>query len=150
LAVFSAEGCELQAELQIGMADCVRTVLRDGPDLGLVVDEFALIRALEESREDVITMGKRRFDIGAPLRSARRAVEEEVEKSVRRLLLEHYGRGAERCHAAVLLGGGAVVIGRSLAARLEACQIGLGTTWIAPDPSFFLVQGAERSVARVH
>jgi hypothetical protein len=149
-SVFSAEGCELQEELPIGVADCVRRVLRDGPELGLVVDEFALIRALEGSRQDVITLSKRRFDIGAPLRTARRAVEEELEKSLRRLLLEYYGRGGGICNAAVLMGGGAVALGRSFAARLEACQIGVGKTWIAPDPSFFLIQGAERAVKRSH
>ena len=148
-AVFSAEGCELQDELPMGMADCVRRVLRDGPELGLVVDEFALIRALEGEglRQGVIALGKRRFDIAAPLSTAQRAVEEELEKSVRRLLLEYYGRGGGICSTAVLLGGGAVVFGRSLGARLEACQIGLAATWIAPDPSFFLVAGAERMSA---
>jgi hypothetical protein len=148
LAVFSAQGCELQDQLPIGMADCVKRVLRDGPEFGLVVDEFALIRALEASRQDVITMGKRRFDLGAPLRTARRGVEEELEKCLRRLLLEHYGRGGESCDAAVLFGGGAVGLGRSLAARLEACQIGLKSTWVAPDPSFLLIQGAERAIDR--
>jgi hypothetical protein len=147
VAVFSAEGCELQDELPIGMADCVRRVLRDGAELGLVVDEFALIRALEVSRQDVIHMGKRRFDLSAPLRTARRAVEEELEKNLRRLLRDHYGRGGESCEGAVLFGGGAVALGSSLAARLEACQIGLKSTWIAPDPGFFLIEGAQRLAA---
>jgi hypothetical protein len=150
LAVFSAEGCELQDQLPIGVADCVRRVLRDGPELGLVVDEFALIRALEGSREDVITLGKRRFDIGALLGTARRAVEEEVEKNLRRRLLDHYGRGGESCNAAVLFGGGTVCVGRSLAARLEASRVGIGATWMAPDPSFFLLNGAERVGTRIH
>jgi hypothetical protein len=142
LAMFSGDGCELQEQLPIGVADCVKRVLRDGQELGLVADEFAVIRALESSQQDVISVGKRRFDIAVPLHAARRAVEEELEKSLRRLLLEHYGRSGASCDAAVILGGGAVVVGSSLAARLEACQIGLGATWVAPEPSFFLLEGA--------
>jgi hypothetical protein len=125
-------------------------VLRDGPDLGLVADEFALIRALEGSQQDVITVGKRRFDIGALLRTARRGVEEELEKNLRRLLLEQYARGGGSCDEAVLFGGGALVLGSGLAARLEACQIGLGATSVAHDPSFLLIDGAERALARFH
>jgi hypothetical protein len=150
LAVFSAEGCELQEQLPIGMADCVRRVLRDGQEFGLVVDEFALIRALEAAREGTITMGKRRFDISVPLHHAWRAVEEELEKSIRRLLFDHYGRRGESCGASVLFGGGAVALGSSLAARLEASQIGIGATWIAPDPSFLLIHGAAQTRGILH
>lgn len=142
LAVFSRDGCELQEQLPFGMADCVRRVLRDGQELGLVADEFAVIRALERSSKDVITVGKGRFDLGAPLHTARRALEEELEKSVRRLLLEHYGRSGESCKAAALFGGGAVTLGPSLAARLQAGEIGLATMWVASNPNFFLLEGA--------
>jgi hypothetical protein len=147
VAVFSGEGCELQEQLPIGVADCVRRVLRDGPELGLVADEFALIRVLESSQKDVVTLGKGSFDIGDPLRAARRGVEEELEKGLRRVLLDHYGRRGESCEAAVVFGGGAVVVGPSLAARLDAGQIGLRATWVAPDPNFLLIDGAERLVA---
>jgi hypothetical protein len=142
LAVFSRDGCDLQEQLPFGMADCVRRVLRDGQELGLVADEFAVIRALERSSKDVITVGKGRFDIGGPLLRARRGLEEELEKSVRRLLLEHYGRVGESCKAAAIFGGGAVTLGPSLAARLQACEVGLGANWVAPDPNFFLLEGA--------
>jgi hypothetical protein len=125
-------------------------VLRDGSELGLVADEFALIRALEGAQGDVISVGKRRFDLGVPLRTARQAVEEELDKNLQRVLLDYYGRSGHGCAAAVIFGGGSVAVGASIASRLEACRMGLDATWIAPDPNFFLIEGAERLVARSH
>jgi hypothetical protein len=120
-------------------------VLRDGQDQGLVADEFAVVRALESAREHAIAIAGRRFDIRAPLESARRALEEELTRNVRRLLLEHYERCGESCEAAAIIGGGAASIGAGLAARLEASELGLRRVWVTPDPSFLLTNGARQS-----
>jgi hypothetical protein len=141
-ALLSENGCELQSELELGSADCVRRVLRDGQDRGLVADEFAVVRALEVVRENAISVNGRRVDVGAPLESARRALEEELVRAVHRLLLEQYERSGESCQAAAVIGGGAASLGASLAARLEASAIGLRTVWVSPDPNFLLVEGA--------
>ena len=145
MALLSGNGCERQEQLELGVADCVRRVLRDGQDQGLVADEFAVVRALENARGDAISIGERRFDIGSPLESARRALEEELARGVRRLLLEQYERCGDSCHAAAIIGGGAASVGAGLAARLEASAIGLRTVWVTPDPSFLLVEGARQS-----
>jgi len=144
LAVVSDSGCELQEQLPIGMADCVRRVMRDGQELGLVEDEFAVVRALESAPEHVISIGERRFDIRVPLGNARRAIEEELSLGIRRIVLAQFGRRGESCQAVAILGGGAAAIGRGLAARLEASNIGLRTVWVAPDPSFLLLEGARK------
>jgi hypothetical protein len=85
LAVITPDGCERQAQVSLGFSDCVRRVLRDGQDQGLVEDEFAVIWALERSRR-IITVAGRRFDVGAMLRTAASAAVVELGRAVQRVV----------------------------------------------------------------
>jgi hypothetical protein len=144
VALFSGDECEIQEPLDLGVADCVRRVLQNGQEAGLVADEFAVVRALENASDHVISIGERRFDVRAPLAAARRTLEEELARGVQRVLRERYRRRGEGCQVAAIVGGGAAVLGRGLAARLQAPEIALRTVWVTPDPSFQLAEGARR------
>lgn len=143
LYVVSEQGCEHQEQLvELGISDCVLRILRDGQEQGLVEDEFAVIRALERSQE-VIEIAGRRFDIGKTLESARRGLEEELARAAQAAVVGHFKRQALPCKAAAIIGGGAAMVGQGVAARLAASDLGMAT-WVCPDPSFYLLEGARR------
>lgn len=149
LAIVSGEGCEHQSELPgLGASDCVRRLVRDGRERGLVEDELALMRALERSHRDIEVAG-RRFDVGAAFDVARRELHRELHREVRATLLDHYGRRAEPCRAVAVMGGGAAVVGEALAASLRDAELGIRAAWVAPDPGFLLVEGARRLHGRM-
>jgi len=142
LAVISNEGCELLHGLDgLGVSNCVRRILRDGQERGLVEDELALINALEKS-DRTIQIAGRRFDIGRELDSATSALAEELAAAVRKTVLEHYRRRGELCGALAIAGGGASVVGAALLQVLQTADLGVGSMWVAPDPNFLLVNGA--------
>jgi hypothetical protein len=146
LALVSSVGCEHQELLDgIGVADSVRRILSDGQEQGLVEDELAVIRALER-REGAIEVAGRRFDVSRALASAERSLVEEISRGVERVLVDDFVRRGEVCRAVVLLGGGAALLGQALAARLQASELHLGPCSVASDPSFMLVEGAERAL----
>lgn len=144
LAVMSTDGCERQEQLDgLGVSDCVRRILRDGQEQELIEDEYAVIKALERSQSTIEVAG-RRFDIGAILESTRRGLEEELARAAKRAVVKTYGKRSDACKAVAIIGGGAAIIGESLAARLKTLDIGLDTAWIAGDTRFFLLEGARR------
>jgi hypothetical protein len=145
LAIVSSHGCEHQEQLDsVGVSDCVKRILRDGQDRGLVEDEFAVIHALEKSAPGALQVAGRRFAVTEPLRNARDGLEQELERAARRTLLGYFGRRARLCRGAVVLGGGVALVGEGLLARLRASEVGLSQAWAAADPSFFLLDGAEQ------
>lgn len=144
LAVVTPEGCAHQEELDgLGFSDCVRRILRDGQDDGLVADEFAVIWALERSRRTIDVAG-RTYDVQAMLEAARGALVDELGRAVRRVLMAHFGRSAASCRAVAILGGGAVALGEALEAHLRGLELGLETIWVSRDPGFALVEGAQK------
>lgn len=148
LAVVSSDlGCELQSEQpDLGMVDCIRRVLRDSQDQGLVADEYAVVRALESQRDFVRLCG-RRFDIGAVFASAAADLAQSIARVVRTDLLAHYSRSGRTCQAAAILGGGAAQVGEQLAAALQQEKLGLSTIRVTSEPSFALVEGARQQWA---
>jgi hypothetical protein len=149
LMFLSAEGCEQQLPvLQLGTSDLVRRILRDGQEHGLVEDEFAVIYALERLDGRSLNVGGRRFDVDAELRSARRAVEEELARAGQSALVRYFQRRSHTCRTVAIIGGGVHLLGQGLKDRLEAAQLGIDTVWLAQDPNFLLVEGALRLDAR--
>jgi hypothetical protein len=145
LTIVSTQGCEHQEQLDsLGVSDCINRILRDGQDRGLVEDEFAVIHALEKSAPSALEVAGRWFEVTEPLRRAREGLEQELERAARRMLLGYFGRRAQLCRGAIVLGGGAALVGAGLIARLRASDVGLSHTWAATDPSFFLLEGAEQ------
>ncbi len=145
LAIVSAAGCEHQEQLAgLGVSDCVQRILRDGQEQGLVEDEFAVIRAMEHPDGGELEVAGRRFDIGKTLASAQRALEEELARAARRVVVDLYGRGGAVCRGVAIVGGGAAVVGAGLAKRLRALELGLETAWVADDTDFLLATGAQR------
>ena len=144
LTIVSEQGCEAQEELRdLGGSDCVRRVLRDGQEQGLVEDEFAVIRGLERSQR-VVEVAGRKFDIAAAFGDARRALADEVFRSIERTLLQHFHRTGEMCRTVAVTGGGAAMLGRPFAARLTSSDLGLDVARITDEPSFLLTTGARR------
>ncbi len=144
LAIMSTEGCEYQEQLDdLGVSDCVRRILLEGQEQGLIEDEYAVIRALERSHS-MIEVAGRRFDVSRTIESARRGLEEELARAAQRAVMEEYGRRGDRCRAVAVIGGGAAIVGEGLAARLKASDLGLGAVWVATDTKFFLLEGAQR------
>jgi hypothetical protein len=144
LAVFSDKGCEHQQQKEgLGVSDCVQRILRDGQEQGLVEDEFAVIKALEQSQSTIEVAG-RSFDMSRTLESATRGLEEEVANIAQTAIVEDYARRGEMCRAVAVVGGGAAIVGEGLAARLEASDLGLSATWVAEDTRYMLVDGAAR------
>lgn len=143
LAILSPDGSEHQEQLaSLGVSDCVRRVLRDGQDQGLVEDEFAVIRALERPHGGELQVAGRRFAIGETLASARRALEEELARAARRAVVELFGRRGAVCRRVAIVGGGAAVAGEGLAQQLRALALGFEVVWVAGDTDFLLVDGA--------
>jgi hypothetical protein len=144
LAILSPEGCEHQEQVEgLGVSDCVRRVLRDEAQQGLVEDEFALIHALEQSQATVQIAG-RTFDIGPTLQSAREALEHDLGRAAQRAVLELFQRRGEKCDAVAIVGGGSAMVGAPLAASLKTGDLPVTTAWVATDPSFLLLEGARR------
>jgi hypothetical protein len=144
LAVVGPEGCALQRDHEgLGLADCVRRVLRDAQEQGLVEDEFAVIRALETARR-VLTIAGRTFDVGAILDRAVADLAHAVSGVARQALADDFDRRGTPCAAAAILGGGTPLAGAAIAAHLREAGLGLRVLWLTPDPSFFLLGGARR------
>lgn len=144
LYIVSAEGCEYEDQVQeLGISDCVLRVLRDEQAQGLVEDEFAVLRALERSLVEIEVAG-RRFNVRDTLESARRGLEEELVRVAQAAVVGHFERQGKPCKAAVIIGGGAAIVGKGLASRLTASEIGIGETWVTPNRSFYLLEGAQR------
>jgi len=144
LTIFSAKGCEHQQQKEsLGVSDCVRRILRDGQEQDLVEDEFAVIKALEQSQSTIEVAG-RRFDMTRTLESARRGLEEELVSIAQSTIVEDYARKGEMCKAVAIVGGGAAICGKHLVARLKASDLGLEATWVAEDTKFMLVEGGAR------
>lgn len=147
LAVLSAAGCERQEQVDAaGISSCVTRVLRDGQEVGLIEDEIAVIKALEQSRGRLEVAG-RRFDIGASLADARRALAGDLARAVERLAIEQYQSQGDSCRTVAIVGGGAAVVGAALAERLAAAEVGFETVWICPDTRFLHLAGAHRLIA---
>ena len=143
LAIVAPSGCEHQAELPgLGTSVLVRRILRDGQDQGLVEDEFAVIEALERTSGDTLSVSDRVFSITAAQSASARFLQEELSLAVERAIVDHFGRHAERCRAAAILGGGARFVGGALARRLQAAGLGLDEVWVAPEPDHLVVEGA--------
>ncbi len=146
LAIASAAGCEHQPQpAPLGMSDCVRRILRDGQDQGLVEDELAVVRALERARADEIEVAGRRFSIGRVVAGAERALVVELARAVERATVDHFARRGEPCRAIAVVGGGAAVIGNALVDKVRTAGIGIDTGWVSPAPSFALVEGGLRT-----
>jgi hypothetical protein len=144
LAIMSTDGCEHQEQLDgLGVSDCIRRILRDGQEQVLVEDEYAVIKALERSHGTIEVAG-RRFEIGDILDRARRGVEEELARAARRAVADHFGKSTDACKVVAIIGGGAAVIGKGVAARIKELGVGLDTAWISGDTRFFLLGGARR------
>lgn len=144
LALISSEGCEYQEQIdELGVSDCVRQVLRDGQEYGLVEDEYAVIRALEKSLSTIEVAG-RRFDIHRTLESTKRVLEEELEKKVQKTVIEQCGRKGVSCQAVAVVGGGSAIVGEGLVARVKTTNLGLNVSWVAKDTKFFLLEGARK------
>ncbi len=145
LVVISGDGCEYQIEVDdLGTSDLVRRILRDGQDQGLVEDEFAVIHALENSSGASIDVANRRFAVAVPLAKALAALEEELARVVQKAILDHFGRHGHACRAMAIIGGGAVLAGSGLKARIESAGLGFETIWATPDPNYLLLEGAKR------
>jgi hypothetical protein len=148
LAIVSARGCEHQEQLDgIGVHDCVRRILSDGQEQGLVEDELAVIRALERG-EPALEVAGLSFDVSRTLADASRALVDELARGVERTLVDDFVRRGEACRGLAILGGGAALVGSALAARLEGSELRLATSWVAPAPSFTLLEGAVRALER--
>jgi hypothetical protein len=146
LTLLSGEGCEHQEVLDgLGISQCVRRILRDEQERGLVEDELAVVRALERSRAGRLEVAGREFEVGRSLRAAREMLGEELARAVRRVVLGYFARRARSCRRVAIIGGGSKLIGGELRARLEGSELGLGAPWIPDDPGFFLLAGAEQS-----
>jgi len=145
-AVLSATGCEHQQVEVLGVSDCVYRILRDGQEQGLVEDEFAMIIALESRAPERFEIAGRSFDVRRIFDSARRALEEELFRVARRIVLDALGRTAEACSALVITGGGAAIVGSGLAERLKR-ELALRTTWVGGADGSLFLEGA-RHVAR--
>jgi hypothetical protein len=144
LSIVSAQGCEHQEQLDtVGVSDCVRRILRDGQDQGLVEDELAVMRALENCAGGKIRVAGRQFDVRQPLHSAREGLQLEVAQAAGRLLTDYFGRRAELCRGAVITGGGSALVGADLAQRLRNADLGLTQVMATSEASFFLLNGAE-------
>jgi hypothetical protein len=142
-AIVSRDGCEHQEQVSgLGVSDCVYRILRDGQEQGLVEDEFAVIRALEACRPERFEVAGRRFDVRKAFESAGHALEEELVRIGRRIVLEHYGRSGEMCKAVALIGGGAAIVGQNVGERLKR-EFGF-TTWAGASDGTFLLEGAAR------
>ncbi|MBI5481360.1 MAG: hypothetical protein HY906_21050 [Deltaproteobacteria bacterium] len=135
-------GCELQVEQpDLGLIDCVRRVIRDSQDQGLVGDEYAIVRALE-LRRDVVRLAGRSFAVGPVLDAAAIDLAESVARAAKSNVLGHYNRSGRTCQAGFILGGGAAFIGARLAEQLQRAHLSLSTTRVTSEPSFALVEGA--------
>jgi len=144
LAVLTPVGCSQQQQADgLGVSDCVRRLLRDEQENGLIEDELAVVYALERSQE-VIAVAGREFPIARTLAVARRAVVEELAAAVKRVALAHYQAHGEACSAVAVIGGGAALLGRDLVTRVKELEIGMDASWIADDPSYTLIEGARR------
>jgi len=142
LEIVSGEGCELVHSLDgLGISNCVRRILRDAQERGFVEDELALINALEKS-DRTIEIAGRKFDVGPELDRSTRTLAEELAGAVQKSALSHYRRRGDLCGALAITGGGASVVGEHLAQLLQATDLGVRSTWVAPDPKFLLVDGA--------
>lgn len=147
LSIVSTEGCELLRPIEgLGVSNCVRRILRDGQERGLVEDELALINALEKSAR-TIEIAERRFDISRDLERAIRVLSEELASAAKQTVLEHYNRRGEVCRGLAILGGGASLVGEALSTRIQQLNLGLERTWVAEDPNFLLVNGARKREA---
>jgi hypothetical protein len=147
LAVLSEDGCDHQEQLiDLGVADCVRRILRDEQEQDLIEDELAVMRALERSSSGSVQIGGRRFDIGHTLANAQRAMEEEIARASARVIVERYNNSGRSCAAVAIFGGGAAMIGKGLAARIQS-TVRLEQTWITTE-DFLLVNGASSNVRR--
>jgi hypothetical protein len=144
LHVMSDEGCEYQELVDgLGVSDCVRRVLRDEQDQGLVEDEFAVMAALERNQRTIDVAG-RRYDIERSLESAKQSLEEELVHAVRRALLEHFKRRGAACRRVALVGGGGALLRGGLGPRLERAELGLSSVWASGGGDFLPALGAQR------
>ncbi len=142
LSIVSREGCEAQTECDgLGAADCVRRVLRDAQEQGLVEDELAVIRALERGRGGTIEVEGRTFDVRAALTAAQQALGQEVAQAVARFVSERFRLAGTSCRRVALIGGGAALAGACVVAELARLDLGL-ESWVAERPAFLLVEGA--------
>jgi hypothetical protein len=145
LTIMSTEGCEYQEQLHdLGVSDCVRRILLEGQELGLIEDEYSVIRALERSQSSIEVAG-RRFDVSGTIESAKQGLEEELARAAQGAIAKEFGRRGDSCQAVAIIGGGAAIAGQGLATRLKASDLGLDAIWIATDTKFFLLEGAQNS-----
>jgi hypothetical protein len=146
-AIISPEGCEHQEQALLGVSDCVYRILRDGQDQGLVEDEFAVIRSLETCPPERFEVAGRCFDVRRTLASACRALQDELVRIARRIIVARYQHSGEMCSAVAIIGGGAALVGAGVAEHLKS-EIGLRTTWISASDRSLLVEGARRIAAK--
>jgi hypothetical protein len=71
-------------------------------------------------------------------------LEEELARAAKRAVTGHYGKSSDACKVMAIIGGGAAVVGKGVAARARQLGVGLDTAWIADDTRFFLLGGARR------
>lgn len=143
LAFLSSEGCEHQEELDgLGLVDCIRRILRDGQDQGLVEDELAVVRALEHWQGEALEIAGRRFDVEQAFEHASASLIRELTRQTQRAITEHYARRPAIFKDAVLLGGGSAALGVALKGSLLEANIGIEHIRIAEDCSFGLLEGA--------
>jgi hypothetical protein len=143
--VVGSEGCELQHQVDgVGTSVCVRRVMRDAQHEGLIEDELAMIRALEKLDRGTVTIEKRRFDVSAVLEDVRTEIVDDLARAAERTVLQHFEQRGERCRNVAIIGGGAFLLGRQLAVRLERLDLGFSPAHVGADAEFSHVDGARR------
>lgn len=149
LSIVSTAGCGHQEVVDaLGTSDIVQRVLRDGGGTGILEDEFAVLDALEQCRNETIEIAGRSFSVEEPLRGARRALEDELSFAARRALLAHHQRSGRTVHGVAVFGGGVHWLGEGLEARLRSAALGITSVWLSPEPSYLLVDGAREQARR--
>jgi hypothetical protein len=145
-AVLSQAGCDHQEQLEsLGVSDVVYRILRDGQEQGLVEDEFAVIRALEACSAERFDIGGRAFDVRKAFVDASTALESELVRVARRIIIQDCESSGTLCTGIAIIGGGAAIVGKNVAERLRR-ELGLHQIWIGEAGRDWLLEGAARSL----
>jgi hypothetical protein len=115
--------------------------MRDGQDQGLVEDEFAVIRALEACSAERFDIGGRAFDVRKTFAAARTALESELVRVARRIIIQDCERSGVLCTALAIIGGGAAVVGKNVGEALRS-ELGIHESWIGQSDREWLLEGA--------